>query len=208
MDRIVRHTGPDRTIHWIIAASVLTLLGTAFLPILGVKFAWVTAHWIAGFVLAAIVLVHIVRALFWQDLRLVWIDLRDFRDAAAAARMTLRLGGARPGKAGKYSLAQKFIHLAFTVVILVAIGTGAIMMVKVDTPWWDRNPYWLTDANWGIVYVLHGLAALFLVTMVIAHVYFALRPEKWQFMRSMILGWITRKEYQDQHDPSRWQVKE
>jgi thiosulfate reductase cytochrome b subunit len=188
--------------------SVLTLLGTAFLPIVGIQFAWVTVHWAAGFVLTAVVLIHTVRALFWQDLRSVWVDLQDFRDATATVRTTLRLSGARPGKPGKYSLAQKFIHFAFAVVVLVAIGTGAMMMVKIDTPWWDRNPYWLTDANWGVVYVLHGLAALFLVTMVIAHVYFALRPDKWQFMRSMIRGWITHEEYRDQHDPTRWQVKE
>ena len=33
---------------------MLTLLGTGFLPIMGWKFEWVTAHWIAGLVLAAL----------------------------------------------------------------------------------------------------------------------------------------------------------
>ena len=80
------------------------------------------------------------------------------------------------------------------------------MMVRMDTPWWQRNPYWLSSSTWGVVYVLHGLAALVLVTMIIAHVYFALRPEKKMFMRSMILGWITRQEYADHHDPQRWKV--
>jgi hypothetical protein len=45
-----------------------------------------------------------------------------------------------------------------------------------------------------------------LVTMVMMHVYFALRPEKLKFTRAMILGWITRREFEEHHDPQRWQV--
>ena len=47
-DRIVRHASADRLLHWITAACVLTLLGTAFLPIVGVEFGWVTIHWVTG----------------------------------------------------------------------------------------------------------------------------------------------------------------
>jgi hypothetical protein len=39
------------------------------------------------------------------------------------------------------------------------------------------------------------------------HIYFALRPEKLHFTRSMILGWITREEYRANHDTNRWQVR-
>jgi hypothetical protein len=42
--------------------------------------------------------------------------------------------------------------------------------------------------------------------MVIAHVYFAIRPEKWWMTRSMIKGWITREEYVDHFDPKQWPV--
>jgi cytochrome b subunit of formate dehydrogenase len=59
-----------------------------------------------------------------------------------------------------------------------------------------------------VVYVVHGLSALMLITMVMTHVYFALRPEKAMFLRSMVRGWITRGEYETMHDPQRWQVKE
>jgi cytochrome b subunit of formate dehydrogenase len=177
------------------------------LPVLGVDFAWVTIHWAAGFVLIAIVVLHIVRAAFWQDWRDVWIGARDFHDAAAIVRTTLRVPGASLPRPGKYSFAQKLIHLAFAIVVLVGIATGALMMVKIDTPWWDRNPFWLSAAQWGIVYVLHGLAALCLVTMVLVHIYFALRPEKLHFTRAMILGWITGEEYRAHHDPNRWQVR-
>jgi cytochrome b subunit of formate dehydrogenase len=205
-DRIVRHARLDRLVHWLIAACVLLLLATAFLPILGLEFGWVAIHWWTGFVLIAAVLLHIVRTLVARSLGPIWISVRDVKDALAIARRNLRLESGPVPKPGKYSFAQKFIHLAFTVVVLAGIATGGLMMVKIDTPWWDRNPYWLSSASWGFVYVIHGFAALLLITMVMTHIYFALRPEKLLFLRSMVTGWITREEFKQHHDPARWQV--
>ena len=91
-------------------------------------------------------------------------------------------------------------------VVLTTVVTGGFLLLRIDSPWWQRNPYVLADSTWGIVYVLHGLAALMLVTMVMVHVYFALRPEKLKFTRAMILGWITRREFDEHHDKERWQV--
>jgi cytochrome b subunit of formate dehydrogenase len=201
--RIVRHVFIDRLFHWLMAAAVLVLLGTAFLPILGWEFPWVAAHWIAGLVLTALVLVHTVRALFWQDLKSMWISAADVNNVVAMAAYSLRMTVRPPPKSGKYSFAQKLIHHLFTLVVLTAIVTGGLMMVRIDTPWWDRNPFWLAQGTWGIVYVLHGLAALSLITMIMSHIYFALRPEKRLFMRAMILGWITREEYRNYHDDRR-----
>jgi cytochrome b subunit of formate dehydrogenase len=183
----------------------LTLLVTAFLPILGVELAWVTVHWVSGLVLMAAVLFHIVRALARGTLRSMWLGREDLADALDIVRSTLarRLPSRRPGK---YSVAQKLIHHAFAAVVLTTLITGGMMLVRIDTPWWQRNPYVLSDATWGIVFVLHGLAALLLVTMVMMHVYFALRPEKLMFTRAMVRGWITRREFDEHHDPKRWQV--
>jgi len=204
--RVLRHALADRVFHWLTAASVLTLLGTAFLPIVGFKFDWVMAHWIAGLVLIGAVLFHVVRALIWQDWRTVTIFRPDLREAAAIVRGTLRRGGDAPAKPGKYSFAQKLIHLLFALVVLASAATGALMLAHVETPWWRPNAYLLRDATWGFVYVVHDLAALTLITMVMTHVYFALRPEKLMFTRAMIRGWITREEYEEHHDPKRWQV--
>jgi len=148
--------------------------------------------------------VHIVRALVWQRLGDVWIGGADLREGLGIVRKTLRLATGPVPRPGKYSLAQKFIHNAFAVVVLAACITGGLMMVRTDTPWWDRDPYWLTDATWGLIYVVHGLAALLLITMVMCHAYFALRPEKRHFLRAMIAGWITADEYRRDHDSSRW----
>jgi len=204
--RVVRHTLAGRVFHWLMAASVLTLLATAFLPIMGWQFPWVTAHWIAGFVLIGAIALHTVRAMFWQDLSSMSVGAADVREVVAIARWTMRRSQDPAPAPGKYSLAQKLIHHLFTVVVLIAAVTGALMMVKIDTPWWDRNLYWLADSTWGVVYVLHGFASLCLISMVMAHVYFSLRPEKLLFTRSMIFGWITREEYRAHHDPQRWQV--
>ena len=203
--RVVRHALADRLFHWIAAACVLTLLGTAFLPILGVEFPWVVVHWVSGLVLTVAVLFHIVRVLVRGTLGSMWLGRADLADALDVATSTLarKLPTRRPGK---YSVAQKLIHHAFAVAVLTTLITGGLMLVRVDTPWWQRNPYLLADATWGIVFVLHGLAALLLVTMVMMHVYFALRPEKLKFTRAMIRGWITRQEFDEHHDPERWQV--
>jgi formate dehydrogenase subunit gamma len=204
--KIVRHALVDRVFHWISAACVLILLGTSFLPIVGFEFPWVLIHWTTGVVLIAAVLFHIVRSLFWQDWRAMWIGRVDLADTLAITRTTFRLSRASLPKPGKYSVAQKLIHHVFAAVVLTTLITGAFMLARIDTPWWQRNPYWLGDAAWGVIFALHGLAALLLITMVMTHVYFALRPEKLLFTRSMILGWITRAEYADHHDPKRWQV--
>jgi formate dehydrogenase subunit gamma len=204
-DRVVRHALADRIFHWVGAACVLILLGTAFLPIVGVEFGWVTTHWVTGLVLMAAVLFHVVRVFARGTLGSMWLGRRDLADAAeiVAASFARRLPTRRPGK---YSVAQKLIHHAFAFVVLTTLVTGGLMLARIDTPWWQRNPYLLPDATWGIVYVLHGLAALLLVTMVMMHVYFALRPEKLKFTRAMIRGWITRREFDEHHDPQRWQV--
>ncbi len=204
--KLIRHALTDRLFHWGLAATVVILLGTAFLPILGWEFAWVDIHWITGILLTFLVLFHTVRASVWQDLRSMWVGMEDLRNGVDLARWTLRMTESPPGSSGKYSLAQKLIHHLFTLVIGITIVTGCLMIVKIDTPWWERDPYWLAERTWGIIYVLHDLASLLLITMLMAHVYFALRPEKLHFTRSMIFGWITRSEYEKHHDPDRWRL--
>jgi cytochrome b subunit of formate dehydrogenase len=111
-ERVVRHRLPDRLYHWTMAAAVLTLLGTGFLPILGWKFEWVTAHWIAGLVLAALVAWHIVRAAFWLDFWSMVVGLDDMRSGGRAVGQVFGRKGPPPLKPGKYSLLQKLYHLA------------------------------------------------------------------------------------------------
>lgn len=187
-DRVQRHAAVDRVFHWLTALAVLVLLGTGLLPVVGVKFDWVAIHWVAGVLLVLLVLFHIVRALGWQRIRCLWISAGEF----SAKRV------------GKYSVAQKLMHHAMTLMVLAASITGVLMLAKVDTPFFERNPYLFSGATWGVIYVVHGFAALAAVTLVIIHVYFGLIPENRMYLRAMIRGWVTREELLTRHDPNRW----
>ena len=66
--KVKRHRLAARVFHWIMAAAMFALLFTAFLPKVGVEFAWVTWHWIAGLVLTVSILFHIIHATFCDGL--------------------------------------------------------------------------------------------------------------------------------------------
>jgi Prokaryotic cytochrome b561 len=78
---VPRHSLAARLFHWIMAAAMLTLLFTAFLPKVGVQFAWVEWHWMAGIVLIASILFHIIHASFFMDFWSIWPDKIDIQDA-------------------------------------------------------------------------------------------------------------------------------
>jgi cytochrome b subunit of formate dehydrogenase len=205
-DKIERHTFMARMFHWVMAASMFVLLFTAFLPIAGVKFAWVYWHWMAGLVLTGAIIYHIIHATFFLDFWSIWIGPKDIPEFKA--EMLREMGQDVPGpKSGKYPLGNRLYHLAILVVGLSASITGMVMMSRVRNPLFSRNPYLLADSTWGFTYVLHGVCGIALVGLVIAHVYFAIRPEKFWITKSMIFGWVTRRQYLEHHDPERWKVR-
>ena len=203
-EKILRHSVASRLFHWVMAVSVLTLLFTAFLPIWGVKFAWVTPHWIAGLVLTAAIIFHVIHASS-KGLGLMWISQLDLNDGWLVIRQVLR-SAAPPGKPGKNPLENKLFHHVVALATLAAIITGLIMMAKIDTAWWNRNPYLLSDDICGIIYVLHGAGSVALITLIVIHLYFAARPEKHWITLSMLRGWISRGHYVEHYDPDRWPV--
>jgi formate dehydrogenase subunit gamma len=207
-ERVLRHQLVDRLYHWLMAASVLILMGSAFLPIAGWKFEWVSLHWMTGIVLTLLVLIHIVRALIWQDWRAMILDGADIRDGVRSIRAAVGAGGLAPGKPGKYKILQKLYHLAVAILVLAIIASGLLMLLKIDTPFWKRNPYWFDADTWGIVYSVHGFASLAMITLVMIHIYFALRPDEWWLTRSMFRGTVSRKEYAEHCDASRWRVED
>ncbi len=202
--RVLRHSLTSRLFHWVMAASMLVLLVTAFFPVLGLRFDWVSVHWIAGVVLLATIVFHVVHSTVVRNWRTIWIDGSDVREGTAELKHFITGQGHPPGKTGKYATANKAFHHAAVVVGLGAIVTGVLMMFRIDTVFWAANPYILGDGMWGVVYVVHGLCGVALITMTAAHVYFAVRPDKWWLTRSMIKGWITREEYLTHHDPQKW----
>jgi formate dehydrogenase subunit gamma len=194
--QLIRHAGIDRWFHWLMATSVVALLGTGVMPILGINFSWLTAHWVAGLVFTALILLHILRSLVWQDAGAMWVSSSDLRDAFDAA-----------SKPAKYSLAQKGMHAAMAIVGLTVIVTGIILFGLIDTPWWQRGNQ-MSEATLGWLFVLHGASTLALIGLIALHVYFGLRPEKRFYTRSMLQGWISEDEHAANHNADRWVPQE
>jgi len=190
--RVSRHDAIDRVYHWVMAVSIFVLLITGVFPIIGLEFAWLEIHWIAGIVLTVVVLFHIIRSFFFQDPGEMWISGKDLKEPFDSER-----------KPGKYSVAQKGMHAAVTILTLLVIGSGLVMFAMIDTPWWERTNS-ISEGTLGLVFFLHGISTLGLVGVICLHIYFALRPEKLFYTRSMIKGWISRDELAANHDPQRW----
>ena len=205
--QVPRHSVVARAFHWVMAASMFTLLVTAFLPKVGVQFDWVTYHWIAGAVLTASVVFHIFHASFFLDFWSIWPDKVDLRDARRRILRSMGKPVPLPERFAKYPLENKLYHGAIIAAGLSAIVTGVFMMSRVRTIFFPRNPYLFSDLTWGMMYVLHGLAGVGLIALIIVHVYFGIRPEKRPITKSMIFGWMSRDFYLEEHDPSRWVIK-
>ncbi|MFZ0949222.1 MAG: cytochrome b/b6 domain-containing protein [Candidatus Sulfotelmatobacter sp.] len=205
--RVPRHSLVARLFHWIMAASMLTLLFTAFLPRVGVQLPWVTYHWIAGAVLTVSILFHIVHASFWLDFWSIWPDKTDVQDAWKRVRRFFGMSAPPPRKFAKYPLENKLFHGVIILCGLSVILTGVFMMSRIRTIFFPRNPYLFGDMTWGLMYVLHGLAGVGLIALVMMHVYMGLRPEKLPITKSMIFGWMDRDFVLKEHDPERWVVE-
>jgi len=206
--RVIRHGRSARVSHWILAAATFALLITAFVPILGLQFPWVTIHWIAGLVFGAYVVYHTFDTLArrsWGSM--LPVSGREIAHAIEATKGFFRGTGGGERQA-KWNFENKLFHHITALAGLGVLATGLMMFARIDTFFWEANPYvfGVSDSFWGLVYVLHGLSAVGFVGLLIAHIYFALRPEKLWFTRSMIKGWITREEYVEHFDPAEWPV--
>ena len=131
-EKVLRHKLVDRIYHWVMAITVLTLLGTAIVPLTrdmltkgawpknsvafgqttwgGIFIDWLTVHWVAGFVLIFIIIYHIIRASIWLNFKSMLVGPRDAIATYKAASWMAGAEGAQPLKPGKYPLAQKLYH--------------------------------------------------------------------------------------------------
>ncbi len=194
--RVSRHDVIDRLFHWIMALTIFALIVTGVAPIIGLRIAWLNIHWISGLILTFVVVFHIIRASFWQDFKSMIMSPKDFGEPFDSAK-----------KPGKYSFEQKGMHWAMTLVQGTVIVTGVILFLQIDTPFWDRTNS-MAESQLGLMFLLHGLSTLALIALVGTHMYFALRPEKLFYTRSMFKGWISEDEMAANHDTSKWSPKE
>jgi cytochrome b subunit of formate dehydrogenase len=206
-EKVARHSFAARAFHWIMALAMLALLVTAFLPKVGYQFPWVTYHWIAGLVLTAAIVFHIIHASFWMDFWSIWPDRIDMQDAKRRWLRATGKSAPAPRRFAKYPLENKMYHGIIVLAGLAVTITGLFMMKRVRTPFFTRNPYLFSDMTWGLMYVLHGLAGIGLIALIMVHIYFALRPEKFVITKSMVFGSMPREYYLEHHDPERWVVE-
>jgi len=190
--RVNRHDAIDRAFHWIMAGSVLVLIATGIAPIVGIRISWLNIHWIAGLVLTFVCVFHIIRAMFWQDFKSMLLGPADFKEPFDETI-----------KPCKYSFEQKGMHWAMTVLVVAVVATGVTLFLNINTPWWDR-PSVEDEGSLGIFFLLHGTATLGLIAFTAIHIYFAVRPEKRFYTRSMVTGWISEAEMKENHDANKW----
>jgi formate dehydrogenase subunit gamma len=178
-----RHQWPDRAFHWIMAACVLILCATAFAPIIGIRFDWLPIHWISGVILLAAILFHLVRIIFVHGFAAMLPGIDDLREMAGNFS-----DKAAALKAAKYDAFQKGYHWTAALVVLALSISGGLMLLKIDTVFWRRDPSIMSDGQWGIVYVIHGLSSLLILFLIIMHVYFSFLPEHRALLWSMLKG--------------------
>ena len=206
-ERVPRHSLVARLFHWIMAASMIALLFSAFLPRVGVRFNWAEFHWIAGLLLTVSILFHIVHATVSMDFWAIWPDKADLQDSIYRVKQFFGKPAPAPGRFAKYPLENKLYHLVVMLAGLAVIVTGLFMMKRVNSIFTPRNPYLFGDLTWGLMYALHGLAGVAFIALTVVHVYFGLRPEKLPITKSMIFGWMSRDFYLAKYDPARWKVE-
>ena len=206
--KLLRHTTGARGFHWSMSVTMFALLITAFFPVIGIQFPWVTIHWIAGVLLILTVIYHIYHVFAKQDFWTMWIDRRDVEEGKLGLKAAMGKADAERPRSGKYPVDQKMFHHVAMIATLGAVVTGVLMMFRVDNFLLPMNTYMFGDTAWGWIYVIHGVCGIGLIFLVIAHVYFAIRPEKRWMTWSMINGWIDRERYLQNHDPARWTVAE
>ena len=118
-DEIPRHSLAARLFHWIMAASMFVLLFSAFLPKVGVQFVWLPWHWVAGLVLTASILFHIIHATFFMDFWAIWPNKDDIADGQIRLKRALGEKLAPPRRFAKYPMENKMYHLAIVFMNLI-----------------------------------------------------------------------------------------
>ena len=105
-EKIERHGGSARISHWLLAVTTFVLLITAFVPILGLQFPWVTIHWITGVVFGVYVVYHTVDTVKRGTLGTMWLTVKETTDAVGRLGSFLKKAGGHE-RTGKWNFENK-----------------------------------------------------------------------------------------------------
>jgi hypothetical protein len=131
--KIERHNLSARLFHWIMAAAMFVLLFTAFLPIAGVKFAWVQWHWIAGLVLMPRSCSTSCTT-FFLDFWSIWVGPGHRAEGCSASSAASQ---------AEVRQVPRWATGSITAIVFAGLGasiTGALMIPRIRTSLVARNP--------------------------------------------------------------------
>lgn len=226
VEEVERFTATQRASHWIMAVSVFVLMLSGFLMMnpdvtirafVGVS--WLDLHVLFSLVLIGYVVFHVGHVAYKGTWKAMWIGRREVEDLIVRGKNLVGVVDEYP-RQFEYPSAQKFLHLGVTVSTLAIVGTGLVILRRVDVPvLWDATREFSVlgvhfshatgEPGWGLVtwsFVFHDLFAILLVGLVLGHVYFAIRPDEWGITRSMVTGHVTVDTYAEKYSPNSWTV--
>ena len=93
----------------------------------------------AGLLLTASILFHIVHATFFLDFWSIWVGPKDIPEFKAEMQREMGKEDAPGPRPGKYPLGNRLYHLAVVVAGLAVVATGIMMMWRVRTGLVERN---------------------------------------------------------------------
>lgn len=226
IEEVERFTATQRASHWIMAASIFLLMLSGFLmmnsnvtvrTIAGIS--WVDVHIIFSIVLIGYLVFHLGHVAYKGTWKAMWVGRREVKDLIVRGKNFLGQADEYP-RQFEYPSAQKFLHLGVTGATLGVIVTGIVMLRRIEIPFlWDparefsllgvQFSQGVGEPGWGLVtwsFVLHDLSAIMMVSLVLGHMYFALRPDEWGITRSMVTGTVSVETYAKKYSPDSWVV--
>ncbi|MFB6131150.1 MAG: cytochrome b/b6 domain-containing protein, partial [Salinigranum sp.] len=181
--------------------------------------AWITVHEVAAITLIAYVLFHLGHVASKGTWSVMWFGRDDVADLWTRFQNLVGLTDEYP-KQFKYPSAQQALHLFVSLAVLGLVATGLVLLRRVQTPLWAATREFTflgvtfglgggTVGTMGLVpwsFVLHDFLAIATLSLVMGHVYFALRPREWSITQSMVTGKIPVDVYAEKYSRSSWSV--
>lgn len=210
-DRVIRHPGVVRFVHWAAALSGIALIFSGFgeMPmykrylvtsIPGLGWAgdyWIhlVIHYVSAFVFTAAVLFHVV--FHWR--REEYAALPKRGDAVESVHVVkAMLTGKKEPPHGKFLAEQRLAYVAMGAVSLVLIATGLVKTYK------NTGPVILDPILMNAVTYAHTLATMLFLVLFIAHVAALLIPANWPLLKSMFTGAVSRAYARERH--GKWEI--
>lgn len=225
VEEVDRFSVAQRASHWIMAIAIFALMLSGFIIMnnaVTVKvvagLSWLTIHIASAVVLIGYTLFHVGHVAYKGTWNRMWMGRKEVTDLWTRFKNLVGLTDEYP-RQFYYPSAQKLLHWAITGATLGVIATGLVLWRRVSfEPLWSATREFTflgvtfgfgTTEAMGLIswsFVLHDFFAIAILSLVMGHVYFALRPNEWEITKSMITGTVPVEEYAEKYSPSSWSV--